>query len=326
MGRPLPSRFFGNRNTGSASTTADDGLSGEGVESISTGTVGSFSVNNTYKNFPNLVIPAPDLPTGVQAVADVVFELDTVTFASGGQTNADYVAGLSTGITGMGGGAVIRIVETASKVTSVDLVGGNRGEFRRGDFDGTGITTHQVLQAPNAGTDLQITATYRVKSITMTEKGSGYTSTPSLSWNGHTFTTQTAPSAQTVTMTTPDGTPNSGYDFATIKVTAQTTSGGSALTGDIVAQKGSRRYRVATTDGTAVCSLVAGSPAVNQMSLIATDYSGNTYYVTKLTRHRVLLTQNTGSSYEFVTGSSAAWTLDSLVAGDTGITVQLANN
>ena len=328
MGRPLPSRFFGNRNTGSSSTTADDGLSGEGVESISNPAlgVGNFVVTNTYKNFPQFNIAAPDLPNGVQATADVVFELDTVTFASGGQTNADYVAGLSTSITGLGGGAVVRIVETASKVTSVDLVGGNRGEFRRGDFDGTGITSHQVLQAPNAGTDLQITVTYRVKSITILEKGSGYTSAPSLSWNGHTFTGQTTPSLNAATLTTPDGIPNSGYDFATIKVTAQTTAGGSDLAGDIVAQKGSRRYRVATTDGTAVCSLVAGSPAVNQMSLIATDYSGNTYYVTKLTRHRVLLTQNSGSGWEFETGSSAAWTLDSLVAGDTGITVQLANN
>jgi hypothetical protein len=38
------------------------------------------------------------------------------------------------------------------------------------------------------------------------------------------------------------------------------------------------------------------------------------------------LTQYTGSTHEFATGSSAAWTLDTLVAGDTGVTVQLANN
>jgi hypothetical protein len=238
MGRPLPSRFFGNRNTGSASVTTDDGLSGEGVASIAV--TGTFSGKTTATPFA-VTISAPDLPNGVQAVA-------TITFATG-----------STG------------------------------------------------------------------TVTVSEQGSGYTSVPTATCalgGGSGTVTLTA------TLTVPDGivTDASGYNFATIKVTAQTTAGGSALAGDIVAQKGSRRYRVATTDGTAVCSLVAGSPAVNQMSLIATDYSGNTYYVTKLTRHRVLLTQLTGSTHEFATSTSAAWTLGSLVAGDTGVTVQLANN
>jgi hypothetical protein len=325
MGRPLPSRFFGNRNTGSASTTADDGLSGEGVESIDNPAPGSININNSYPNFPSLTVAAPDLPTGVTALTATTWEIDTITI---GGTNTGYTinqTGASVVLTGLYQYATVSPVVVVNTNGSGNVSGinanANRGEFT--SINGTGITTWAITGA--GGSNAQATVKFRVKRIAITEKGSGYTSVPSLSW---TSLSGTAPSGNTPTLTTPDGivTDASGYNFATIKVTAQTTAGGSDLAGDIVAQKGSRRYRVATTDGTAVCSLVAGSPAVNQMSLIATDYSGNTYYVTKLTRHRVLLTQNTGSTWEFATGSSAAWTLDSLVAGDTGVTVQLANN
>ena len=34
MGRPLNKKYFGNRNIGSTSTTADNGIGGEGVESV----------------------------------------------------------------------------------------------------------------------------------------------------------------------------------------------------------------------------------------------------------------------------------------------------
>jgi hypothetical protein len=317
MGRPLAKRFFGNRNLGSASTTADDGIGGEGLASISNpaGGVGSFVVSNTYKNFPQLNIGAPTIPGGVQATADVVFEIDTVTFSSGGQTDGDYVAGLSTSITGLGGGAVVRIVETANKVTSVDLVGGNRGEFRRGDaFDGTGITTFQVLQAPNAGTDLQINITFRVKSITILEKGSGYVSAPTLSWSGHTFTGQTSPSLNAVTLTTDSGRQGGGGNALTnqenaIKIYAKTTSGGTAKLGDIQAQKGSHRYKIKTSDGTAVCKLVTTtSLAVGQAYLVATS-TGGTYYVTKLTSRRAVLTTKTGDGA--LNGQSVKWTFGS---------------
>jgi hypothetical protein len=317
MGRPLAKRFFGNRNLGSASTTADDGIGGEGLASISNpaGGVGSFVVSNTYKNFPQLNIGAPTIPGGVQATADVVFEIDTVTFSSGGQTDGDYVAGLSTSITGLGGGAVVRIVETANKVTSVDLVGGNRGEFRRGDaFDGTGITTFQVLQAPNAGTDLQINITFRVKSITILEKGSGYVSAPTLSWSGHTFTGQTSPSLNAVTLTTDSGRQGGGGNALTnqenaIKIYAKTTSGGTAKLGDIQAQKGSHRYKIKTSDGTAVCKLVTTtSLAVGQAYLVATS-TGGTYYVTKLTSRRAVLTTKTGDGA--LNGKSVKWTFGS---------------
>ena len=322
MGRPLNKKYFGNRNIGSTGTGDNYGIGGEGLATISVATAGSFVVTNTYKNFPLLNIGAPNLPTGVQATADVVFELDTVTFASGGQTDGDYLAGLSTSITGMGGGAVVRIVETLSKVTSVDFVGGNRGEFRRGDFDGTGISSHQVLQAPNAGTDLQITATYRVKSITILEKGSGYTAVPQLSWSGHTFTGQTTPSGNTPVLTTDSGNVGSSTNQENAITMTAFLTGGSALTVDIKKQVSGRRYKV--TDGTLtdIVKLTDSlANAAGECSVAVLDSAGGEYFATKITAHRVTLTQAGGSGHLYTTGQSAPW----LFAAPVASVVQIAN-
>lgn len=320
MGRPLPSRFFGNRNTGSASVTTDDGIGG--------GFVASAAVSGgAYTTRPVFTFTAPELPNGVTATATVTSEASTgaVTTAGTGYNVGDLLT-----LTAADGGTATAYVATlvggaGTGIATVNFTGtgASRGSFQAlpGAKFATGGTAPNTVSATGTGSGAEITVTFRAKATVITEPGSGYTAAP---------TAATGPSQSvslgTVTMSTPSGTSYGADAFATIKVTAQTTAGGSALAGDIVAQKGSRRYRVVTTDGTAVCNLVASSPAVNQMSLIATDYSGNTYYVTKLTRHRVLLTQLTGSSHEFATSSSAAWTLDALVADDTGITVQLANS
>ena len=324
MGRPLNKKYFGNRNIGTTGTS-DNGLGGEGLASISVATAGSFVVSNTYKNFPLLNIGAPTLPSGVQATADVVFEINTVTYASGGQTDADYVAGLSTSITGLGGGAVVNIVEVGNKVTAVNLTGGNRGEFRRGDaFDGTGITTFQVLQAPNAGTDLQINITFRVKSITILEKGSGYVTAPILSWSGHTFTGQTSPSGQTPALTTDSGSAGSSTNQENaIIVTAfipVANGGTSALTGDIVKQTNDRRYKVKTSEGTGICQLVTDgvANAAGEVSIKATDSDGGNYLVAKLTSRKVVLVPAAlggVAGTQFASGASAKWSFTTTIAG-----------
>jgi len=325
MGRPLAKRFFGNRNIGSISTSTDRGIGGEGIASVSQpgGGVGSFVVSDTYRNFPTLTAAAPEIPSGVTALLTPVFEIATVTFSSGGQTNADYVAGLSTSVTALSG-VIVNITEVASKVTAVDVTtaGTNRGEFRRGDITGIGLTTFQVLQAPNAGTDLQINVTFRVKRIEVAEKGSGYIATPALSWGGHTFTGQTAPSLNVVTLTTDTGAVSSPTNQENaIIVRAKTTGGGSVLIGDIQAQTGSHRYRIRTANGTAVCKLVAtATPLVNQAYIQATDSTGNNYFVMKLSsRKAVVIRKAGGANYEFANpttypnGQIVRWTFGASV-------------
>ena len=333
---------MGNRNVGSTSTTADDGIGGEGVASVSQpgGGVGSIVISNTYQNFPTLTATAPTIPGGVTALLSPVFEIATVTFASGGQTDADYVAGLSTSITGLGGGAVVRIVETANKVTSVDLTGGNRGEFRRGDITGVGVTTFQVLQAPNAGTDLQINVTFRVKRIEVTEQGSGYVSVPSLTWGGHTFTGQTAPSLNVVTLTTDSGAVGSSTNEENAILAYAYISGALRLV-DLVKQISTKRYKVryngtnytarirydAVADGTAGYTAAEGV----ELNIIASDGTG-TYLVRKLYNRTCTLkslainnstigiTSNT-AGLVFTDGKQTKWTFGAATAD----TVQIQN-
>lgn len=325
MGRPLPSRFFGNRNTGSSSTDADDGIGGQGVSSINWSNYGSWlsTAGGAAAPLAGLALPAPTLPGGVQATWTNYFGAAAVTTGAG---SVGLVVGETYEYAPIPG-LLVTVATSTNNGTNATFTVTNAGSTTTllTDLQTVNLTKSAGMTgAATFAVDIRL----KIVNTVIGEKGSGYLGTETFTVTLANSAIGTVP-AGTLTLTTPDGivTDSSGYNFATIKVTAKTTSGGTALAGDIVSQKGSRRYRVATTDGTAVCSLVAATPSsVNQMSLIATDYSGNTYYVTKLTRHRVLLTQNTGSTHEFATNSSAAWTLDTLVAGDTGVTVKLANN
>jgi hypothetical protein len=79
-----------------------------------------------------------------------------------------------------------------------------------------------------------------------------------------------------------------------------------ARTSVILKQESSRRYLVQNSDGDGQCRLTAsGSLTAGQMSITATDSAGGTYYVTKLTSRKALLTPITGS--QFATGTYAKW-------------------
>jgi len=87
---------------------------------------------------------------------------------------------------------------------------------------------------------------------------------------------------------------------------------------DIVSQKGSRRYKVETPDGIDVCLLTSTIPlSAGFMTIGATDSAGNTYFVTKLTKNKVTLQQNVGSSFQFSNNATALWTTGSAVASTT---------
>ena len=150
-----------------------------------------------------------------------------------------------------------------------------------------------------------------VTGVTITESGSGYTSAP------------------TVTIADPDA----GVEVnATTSLTMTTTQqnavnvtayllakdgGVSAKTADIIKQEANTRYLVRTADGYGQCKLVASnSPSAGQMYIVATDVNGSTYWVTKLTARRAILTQRTMSgSYEFANTARAGWTFGSASAG-----------
>ena len=324
MGRPLNKRFFGNRNIGTTGT-GDNGIGGEGLAAYTLAAEkGSIEVDSNSGQ-PTLVIPAPSLPGGVQATASVVWEVASISIIAGtNDSGTGYVDGETVTFTGATG-VTATVTVVADDITAFTIV--NRGSF-------TTITPSESFQVIGAvGNDAQAEITWRVKSITTVEKGSGYTSVPSLSWAAGVAgpVSGTAPGTPTVALTTDSGALNttnaSTNQQNAIVAYAQTTSDGSNLIGDIVKQVSGRRYKVKTADGTAICKLVTDgvANAVGEMTITATDSNGNTYYVSKLTRHKATLVRlvDDGSDGDWLYANNgiAPWSF----AAASGNTVQIAN-
>ena len=183
-----------------------------------------------------------------------------------------------------------------------------------------------TVSAPNLPTGTQATVSSialfgngAINTFTISP-GTGYTTTPTVTVTG----TNTYPATDSVTLTSVVTNVIAATAFIPV-----INGGTSAKIADIKAQKGSRRYKVITADGTGVCSLVAAAPAAGQMTISATDSQGSTYYVTKLTDRRARLTQNVGSTFDFATGTDAKWTITGSAVAPTATnigTVVIASN
>lgn len=284
MGRPIQKKYFGNTN--------QPPIGGEGVASVTVA-----GTNNNYTVKPTVSIAAPSLPGGVQAVASVAsMGVATVTVVAGGTgyTNGDVLT-----IVGLGTG-------TAATITVTNAIG---GVIQAG---GVSVTTAGVYTTVTDVTALAVTggtgnddATFdvalKINAITVTTAGSGYitTAVPAVS------TTPSGNATLTAVL--------SSTNVNAIKISAFVVGGSSAVNGDIVKQEASRRYLVTTAQGTSQCRLVAAAPAAGEMTIVATDSGGKTYYVTKLTAHKALLTQFGAAGHEFASGSSTPWSLSAPV-------------
>ena len=78
-------------------------------------------------------------------------------------------------------------------------------------------------------------------------------------------------------------------------------TGGSAKDTTNIIQKGNKKFRVTTSDGTETCVLTAvvhGSLAAKQVQVTGTDSAGGTYFASKLTgRHFIVGALGTGSQF-----------------------------
>jgi hypothetical protein len=417
MGRPLNDKFFGNRNIGSASTTADNGIGGTAVASVTLGTLGSYTVR------PTITFSAPDLAAegGVTALGTVTSEVlsaavsgtqtraypvaaGAIGFNTGGSTftatvtsaalttvarasattisfdaanaaigvsgNSIHITGASiTGTMTIGGVAIaagqIYYNGTPSTTTSATLyatyadavAGTNPLTIVAGTGTGGATFTYGVTYgvvtaltpvnrgsyealvasgpAVNAtyGAGLTITPTYRAKSIIITEQGSGYSHAvdATASFSG----SATLPGTPTVVMLTDTGiVGTAGNQENAITMTAYLTGGSSVLV-DIKKQVSTNRYKVTDGTRTGIVKLQAASvSAAGQATVVATDATGCTYYVTKLTAHKATLTRFGGGSYEFATGAAVPWTMNGTSGVKaystqpylaTGVNVQIAN-
>jgi hypothetical protein len=193
--------------------------------------------------------------------------------------------------------------------------------------DFASATTTVVFSAPQlpggvTATGTAVIAAGVVTGVTITEKGSGYTSAPTVEIedsDGGAETTGTA----TAVLTTDTGAPGSSTNQENAIAAFAFVTGGSNKLGDIVRQVGSRRYRVKTADGTMVCELVTDgvANAAGEMTITATDSAGGTYFVKKLTARKAVLVRNTGT--QFATGASVKWTFGAAVED---AVVTIANN
>ena len=174
---------------------------------------------------------------------------------------------------------------------------------------GTGYTTGEAvtISAPQLPGGTQAVATVvddgsgGVDSVTVTTAGTGYTSAPTI-----TFGTGGADATGTGVLT--DSRTNA------IAVTAFVT-GGSNLTGDVVTQKGAKRFKVTTATGTEVCKLVTATPAAGgEMRITAVDSNGDTYFLSKISARTCTVVRGTGT--EFAEGAKVKWTKGSAVLND----------
>jgi len=355
MGRPLNKKFFGNRNIGSTGTGDNYGIGGEGLAAYTLAVQkGVVAITNTYKYFPTLSIPAPNLPTGVPATATVVWEINAITLSSNG--SGDYTHNLSgVAIDSLAGSiwtaqtypAITISTDNNGYVTAATLDTNNRGEWTT--IDGTSIVTWGIVKG--AANSAQLTITFRLKSITTLEKGSGYTSAPTLSWgraSSQTAGGQTQTGTPTVVLTTDSGYVGSATNQEnSIQITAWVPAtadagrisgnGTSAVVGDIVRQSGSRKYIVRTAQGVGRVKLVAATPAKGEATIIATDSDGGTYYVTELRGRKAHIIKGDQTGTQFTTGTDGIdvpWTfngasapkvLDSQPLLQANVNVQIAN-
>ena len=306
MGRPLHKKYFGNRNVGTAGTTTDDKIGGGAVATFTVATGG------TYQARPTATV-ASFFPGGVTATGTTTLEVESAVVTAGGGAGADnYTTGDVVTVTTASGVATFTVTADGDGIVTA------AAPLARGTFAGVLATGAQATTTVGTGVGCTLTLTYRVKSIQVGTTGSGHKVGSTVTITG--ANTGSAATATVATIAVDTGLIGSATNQENaIIIRAKIDAEATVRIGDIVKQSSARRYKVKTGDGTAVCKLVADdTPATFQAYIQATDANGNTYYVTKLTSHRALLTQwtqNGEATWLFASGTTAPWTFTSTANG-----------
>lgn len=138
MGRPLNKKYFGNRNIGSSSTTADDGIGGEGMAGAVFGASVadvSYGSGAYLDRMPSITaIGAPTIANGVQAAAAVthVQAVHGNPNVSGTANGADYLTGDILTVTTGTASTPAKFTVGALQVSGFTIVAGNDGNTAHG--------------------------------------------------------------------------------------------------------------------------------------------------------------------------------------------------
>ena len=320
MGRPLNKKYFGNRNVGSG-VAADRGLGGNQIDSI---TLNAGYLGN-YTTRPTITFPSPDYAAlgAVTATAVMISEVLSATISGGtGYGNAQT---FELTVANAAGETAVLLVTSGSggNITTVNSI------TTRGTF--TALTAVTSVSG-GTGTGATPVLTYRAKAVTMTNKGSGYTtplitSSTAITSVSAGMTNATSGTVVFGSSTTVGNNENAIITFAHLPTTAPTglisgAGGSSTVIGDIVKQRGKITYTVETAQGIGKVKLVSTSTLVaGQMYIQATDSVGGTYYVSKLFARTAVLTPGTGSQFP-TTGTRVLWTFGTPVVNKS---VKIAN-
>ena len=295
MGRPIKSKFFGNLNNEQyKNVSINSGIGGEGISSVSISNTGTG-----YSRGATVTFSAPEEPTGVTATGHATFTTDG--------------AGRF-GITGIvidnpGSGYIASPTVTVTTATRVNSVV-NSGLTATNTFTvttATGIAVGMTISGGATGINGKVTAV-NGNIITSTVNNNGpWTNAGNLFFAdyGYGF-------ADTVTRT------STTTNALKVMAYLQTKDGGTgAKLADIVKQEASHRYLVKTSEGIGQCKLVNTSTlTAGQMNIVATDTNGSTYYVTKLTARRAVITRSTASgSFVYASNSSVGWNISTPATG-----------
>lgn len=284
MGRPIKKKFFGNLNVPKyGSVGQGSGVGGEAVASL------SFSNTGTayYSAGTTLTISAPNITGGVRATA-------TPTFNASGQFTGAVVSGGSGYTT-----ATTVTISTATGVAST-VNSGTTATYTITVSDATGIQLGMLIYGGGTGSAGRVTNVTGNVVTSDVLNGTTWTNASNLK-----FYDTGAGAAATGVLAV-------GQRLDAIQFVAYLSTGSSAINGgDIIKQEASHRYLVQNAQGVGQCKLVAtNSPTAGEMYIVATDANGSTYWVTKLTAHKVRLKQRTMSTaYLIADGAQTGWNI-----------------
>ena len=311
MGRPLNKKYFGNRNIGSTGTGDNYGIGGEGIADISAPDAGSWlaTAGGAATPISGLTLPAPTLPGGVQATWTITYGIESVTTGAGKTDlilNETYTSASFPGsiiqVTGLGGANATFTVVNQGATTTLPT-----------DLQGVLMTLRTGQGHTGAATFLVDIFTH-IKGFEITEKGSGYTGTETITPALANGATGSAPVLSIVRTTDSGNVGSSTNQENAILMTAYLT-GGSAVKVDIIRQVSTNRYRVTDGTRTGIVKLSSSlADAAGECSVRLVDTDGGTYFATKITARKVVITRGTGVQAAFATGTAVKWNMTAATA------------
>jgi hypothetical protein len=299
MGRPIKKRYFGNTNTGSATTRADDGIGGEGVASVVVNTSGTLYTSGSVP-----VFSAPQIVGGVRPTA-------SVTVNSAGSIATINILDQGSGYTSAP--TITSITSATQKNVTVTAVSGNYTLTNVSSVVGI-LVGMRIDGSPGVQAASYVTAV-SANTITLSKNMTASTSTNSYQFSdvGSGFV------AGTIALTSNQQNAILFTSWVPTASNGAVNSGGSAVSGgDIVKQTGSKRYYVRNTQGYGVCTLTTGTVTRGKLEMTVTDWNGNIYNVARLQQRKLTVwrkTQNGSNAWVYLNGDVARWANGALATG-----------